>query len=168
MAYCIFQKSLRNVEEFRKNPHIQIPSKSPCKICQILRKSQFISNSKIKISFESSIGIRPSPPTLTHLPRRPLPPSRSPLGSWHCGAFTKRCLLFRFVHSSSSTFSLFLSLTCGPHLSALSSSLLHPCPATPSSSPAAPSHVCCPARHQEMPPSRLNSPPSSKPHLNPS
>jgi hypothetical protein len=29
---------LRSLEEFRKNPHVQIPSKSPCKISQILAK----------------------------------------------------------------------------------------------------------------------------------
>jgi hypothetical protein len=30
MAYFIFLKSLRSLEEFRKNPHVKIPSKSPC------------------------------------------------------------------------------------------------------------------------------------------
>jgi hypothetical protein len=29
MAYYIFLKSLRRLEEFRKNPHIKIPPKSP-------------------------------------------------------------------------------------------------------------------------------------------
>jgi hypothetical protein len=29
MAYCTFQKSLRSLEEFRKNSHAEIPSKSP-------------------------------------------------------------------------------------------------------------------------------------------
>jgi hypothetical protein len=29
MAYYIFQKSLRSIEEFRKNPHLKIPPKSP-------------------------------------------------------------------------------------------------------------------------------------------
>jgi hypothetical protein len=29
MAYYIFLKSLRNLEEFRKNPHVKIPPKSP-------------------------------------------------------------------------------------------------------------------------------------------
>jgi hypothetical protein len=30
MAYYIFLKSLRSLEEFRKNPRIKIPPKSPC------------------------------------------------------------------------------------------------------------------------------------------
>jgi hypothetical protein len=30
MAYNIFLKSLRSLHEFRKNPHIKIPPKSPC------------------------------------------------------------------------------------------------------------------------------------------
>jgi hypothetical protein len=30
MSYCIFLKSLRILEEFRKNPHIKIPPKSTC------------------------------------------------------------------------------------------------------------------------------------------
>jgi hypothetical protein len=30
MAYFILLKSLRSLEEFRKNPHVKIPSKSPC------------------------------------------------------------------------------------------------------------------------------------------
>jgi hypothetical protein len=30
MAYFIFLKSLRNLGEFRKNPHVKIPPKSPC------------------------------------------------------------------------------------------------------------------------------------------
>jgi hypothetical protein len=30
MAYNIFLKSLRSLDEFRKNPHIKIPPKSPC------------------------------------------------------------------------------------------------------------------------------------------
>jgi hypothetical protein len=29
MAYYIFLKSLKSLEEFRKNPHVQIPPKSP-------------------------------------------------------------------------------------------------------------------------------------------
>jgi hypothetical protein len=29
MAYYIFLKSLRSLEEFRKNPHVKIPPKSP-------------------------------------------------------------------------------------------------------------------------------------------
>jgi hypothetical protein len=38
MAYCIFIKSLRIVEEFRKNPCVKIPPKSPCANFQSLCK----------------------------------------------------------------------------------------------------------------------------------
>jgi hypothetical protein len=40
MAYCIFLKSLRVLEEFRKNPHIRIPPKCPCANFQSLAKFQ--------------------------------------------------------------------------------------------------------------------------------
>jgi hypothetical protein len=38
MAYYIFLKSLRSLEEFRKNPHVKIPPKSPCANFQSLGK----------------------------------------------------------------------------------------------------------------------------------
>jgi hypothetical protein len=38
MAYYIFLKSLRSLEEFQKNPHVQIPPKSPCANFQSLGK----------------------------------------------------------------------------------------------------------------------------------
>jgi phosphomannomutase len=36
MAYYIFQKSLRSLEEFRENLHVKIPPKSPSTIFQSL------------------------------------------------------------------------------------------------------------------------------------
>jgi hypothetical protein len=38
MAYYIFLKSLRSLEEFRKNPHVKIPPKSPSTNFQSLGK----------------------------------------------------------------------------------------------------------------------------------
>jgi hypothetical protein len=38
MAYYIFPKSLRSLEEFRKNPHAKIPPKSPSTNFQSLGK----------------------------------------------------------------------------------------------------------------------------------
>jgi hypothetical protein len=38
MAYYIFLKSLRSLEEFRKNPHVKIPHKSPSTNFQSLGK----------------------------------------------------------------------------------------------------------------------------------
>jgi hypothetical protein len=45
MAYFIFLKYLRSLEEFRKNPHVKIPAKSPCANFQslgIFKNSIFI------------------------------------------------------------------------------------------------------------------------------
>jgi hypothetical protein len=45
MTYFIFLKSLRSLEEFRKNPHVKIPPKSPCANFQslfIFENSNFI------------------------------------------------------------------------------------------------------------------------------
>jgi hypothetical protein len=48
MAYFIFQKYLRSLEEFRKNPHVKIPPKSPGANFQSLDKFKYpIFNSKI-------------------------------------------------------------------------------------------------------------------------
>jgi hypothetical protein len=48
MAYYIFLKSLRSLEEFRKNPHVKIPPKSPCVNFQSLGKFRnLIFNSEI-------------------------------------------------------------------------------------------------------------------------
>jgi hypothetical protein len=48
MAYYIFLKSLRSLEEFRKNPHVKIPSKYPCANFQSLGKfKNLIFNSEI-------------------------------------------------------------------------------------------------------------------------
>jgi hypothetical protein len=48
MAYYIFLKSLRSLEEFRKNPHVKIPPKSHCANFQSLSKfKNLIFNSEI-------------------------------------------------------------------------------------------------------------------------
>jgi hypothetical protein len=78
MAYYIFLKSLRSLEEFRKNPHVKIPPKSSCENFQALV------NSKIQLliwKFFFLISARP-PPLFFYQPSRgPPPPSRSgPVG----------------------------------------------------------------------------------------
>jgi hypothetical protein len=75
MAYYIFLKSLRGLEEFRKNPHVKIPPKSPCANFQSLRKFENpIFNSEILF-----LRFRPGRPCgpLGHWPSRP----RWPLSS---------------------------------------------------------------------------------------
>jgi hypothetical protein len=73
MTYYIFLKSLRSLEEFRKNPHVKIPPKSPSKNFQSLGKFKIpIFNSEILFL---SISARP-----TLRPTRPLSPA-SPLAT---------------------------------------------------------------------------------------
>jgi hypothetical protein len=59
MAYCIFIKSLRILEEFRKNPCVKIPLKSPYANFQILGKFK----NPIFLSKRISLQFRPSRPT---------------------------------------------------------------------------------------------------------
>jgi hypothetical protein len=82
MAYYIFLKSLRSLEEFRKNPHVKIPPKSP---------TNFQSHDKFKIQFliqkflfpdfrpgrpNGPLGLWPSQPTGRPAHRRPKAPGR--------------------------------------------------------------------------------------------
>jgi hypothetical protein len=76
MAYYIFLKSLRSLEEFRKNPHVKIPLKSPCANFQSLGKFRnpiF----KSEILFPCFRPGRPRGP-LGHWPSRPRWPLSSP------------------------------------------------------------------------------------------
>jgi hypothetical protein len=60
MAYYIFLKSLRSLEEFRKNPHVKIPPKSPSTNFQSLGKFKNL----IFIQKEFFLRIRPTRPSL--------------------------------------------------------------------------------------------------------
>jgi hypothetical protein len=67
MIYYIFLKSLRRLEEFRKNPHIKILPKSPC--------ANFQSLGKFKNSFSSFSArptLRPTQPLAQPAPLAPL------------------------------------------------------------------------------------------------
>jgi hypothetical protein len=81
MAYYIFLKSLRSLEEFRKNPHVKIPPKSPSTNFQSLGKfNNPIFNSEVLFFL---ISARP-----TLRPTRPLSPASrlatpSPVGRKH-------------------------------------------------------------------------------------
>jgi hypothetical protein len=74
MAYFIFLKYLRSLEEFRKNPHVKIPPKSPCANFQslgIFKKLIFIQ----KGIFFGFRPIRSSPaPALPRSAPQPLAP----------------------------------------------------------------------------------------------
>jgi hypothetical protein len=73
MAYYIFPKSLMSLEEFRKNPHVKIPPKSPSTNFQSLGKFK-----KIKFLIQKFFFLISARPTLR--PIRPLSPA-SPLAA---------------------------------------------------------------------------------------
>jgi hypothetical protein len=66
MAYFIFLKYLRSLEEFRKNPHVKIPPKSPCANFQSLDifKNQILFEKDFFCRFRP---IRPFSPVVAHL-----------------------------------------------------------------------------------------------------
>jgi hypothetical protein len=73
MAYFIFLKYLMSLEEFRKNPHVKIPPKSPCANFQSL--GIFKNLILFKKEFSSDFGPSgPAPP-----PRWPTQPRRPPV-----------------------------------------------------------------------------------------
>jgi hypothetical protein len=75
MAYYIFLKSLRSLEEFRKNSDVKIPPKSPSTNFQSLGKfKNLIFNSEIHFSlFSARTTLQPTRPVAqpAHWPRRP-------------------------------------------------------------------------------------------------
>jgi hypothetical protein len=81
MAYFIFLKSLRSLGEFRKNPHVKIPPKSPCANFQSLGifKNQILFEKEFPRHFRP---IRPFDPAMAHFfPNRPyFSSSPPPLG----------------------------------------------------------------------------------------
>jgi hypothetical protein len=90
MAYYIFLKSLRSLEEFRKNPHVKIPPKSCC------ANFQDLVNSKIQFlirKFFFLISARPPPLFFFQPTHGPPPPSRTgPVGQ-NLSVF-RTCLFF--------------------------------------------------------------------------
>jgi hypothetical protein len=83
MAYYIFLKSLRTLEEFRKNPRVKIPPKSPSTNFQSLGKFKIpIFNSETLFLAFGPFGLWPSPPTGRAIPAgrnrpgRPIQPAR--------------------------------------------------------------------------------------------
>jgi hypothetical protein len=77
MTYYIFLKSLRSLGEFRKNPHVKIPPKSPCANFQSLSKfKNLIFNSEILFfafgptDLAAHLAVRPvGPAGLSPLPQ---------------------------------------------------------------------------------------------------
>jgi hypothetical protein len=82
MAYSIFLKYLRSLEEFRKNPHVKIPPKSPRANFQsldIFKKSNVIRKRIFFVTFNTSgLAAQPWPIIFSFQPAVSPPPS--PLG----------------------------------------------------------------------------------------
>jgi hypothetical protein len=89
MAYYIFLKSLRSLEEFRKNPHVKIPPKSPSTNFQSLGKFKnpifnseiiFLAFGPANLATRSASGPASPPaapfPTGRNHPGRPIQPMR--------------------------------------------------------------------------------------------
>jgi hypothetical protein len=84
MAYYIFLKSLRSLEEFRKNPHIKILPKSPS------TNFQSLGNSKIQFLIRKFFSL-PSQPT-----GRAVPAGRNCPG-WPIQPARRSCLREKYV-----------------------------------------------------------------------
>jgi hypothetical protein len=115
MAYYIFLKSLRSLEEFRKNPHVKIPPKSSC------ANFQALVNSKIQFlirKFFFLISAWPPPLFFFQPSRSPPPPSRSGLVRQNWSIF-KTCpflllVQFRYLSVFSTSKLVRFGLKTGP------------------------------------------------------
>jgi hypothetical protein len=135
MAYYIFLKSLRSLEEFRENPHVKIPPKSPSTNFQSLGKFK---NPILIWKFFFSLllaqpTLRPTRPLAqpAHRPHRPhrSKPSR-PAHPARASVASSREICFPFWFSPSRAGHLSLvSLSSGPRLLAVSSPPCRPTPA---------------------------------------
>jgi hypothetical protein len=140
MAYYIFLKSLRRLEEFRKNLHVKIPPKPPTNFQSLgkfkniifIRKEFFHRIQPTRPSWPAhspGLGLPAGPSRPT--PPRPKPPS--PLGlsaarpARAFGVFYRRRFPLRFTPSRAGRF-LPLSPPRGPRLSVSSSLPRRPTP----------------------------------------
>jgi hypothetical protein len=143
MAYFIFLKYLRSLEEFRKNPHVKIPPKSPCANFQSLGifKNSIFMQKGIFFRFRP---IQPSPARAG-----PLHPAGHQIPAWP----TRRWRICRKAYSlrhcalrQRRLLSL-TSLPCGARLSA-------PCPSPRRPTVAASPHRLWPPHATRPPTSR--------------
>jgi hypothetical protein len=98
MAYYIFLKSLRSLEEFRKNPHVKIPPKSPCPNFQslgkfknpiLIQKFLFFAFGPADLAAHSAFGLAGSAGLSSPVGQSPQAgPSRSVLGVFLGGKLT--------------------------------------------------------------------------------
>jgi hypothetical protein len=106
---------LRSLEDFRKNPHVKIPPKSPTifQSLAIIKKIKFYSEKNFSFTFgpigpAASRPIRPlSPASLTAPPFLPQDArALSPSSLRGLGVFAKSRLLFEFAQPDDDAFSL--------------------------------------------------------------
>jgi hypothetical protein len=116
MAYHIFLKSLRSLEEFRKNLHLKIPPKSPPTKFQSLAiiKNQIFIQKRIFLHFLPKMAQRPVGPSGLSArppPWRPLLPQAVHARSTHpglrgLGVIARSRLFFEFAQPGGYAFSL--------------------------------------------------------------
>jgi hypothetical protein len=109
-----FLKYLRSLEEFRKNPHVKIPPKSPCANFQSLGifKNLIFIQKGIFFGFRP---FRPSPaPSLARFALQAAGAPLGPLGPSRVGIFSERRILFDIAHSGRDAFSLSRHHHVGP------------------------------------------------------
>jgi hypothetical protein len=110
MAYYIFIKTSRSLEEFTKNPHIKIPLKSPPTYFQslcILKKSKIYSEIIL-------LRFQPIRPSLTRASAQATMHTLNPLGLSSLGVFAKRRLFFEFAQSGNDASSPSCHCQVGP------------------------------------------------------
>jgi hypothetical protein len=161
MAYYIFLKSLRSLEEFRKNPHLKIPPKSPC--------ANFQSHGKFKnpIFIRKRIFLRFRPNRPSGQPARPAsqpsqPPDFSPIGraraqpipAYAAVAYGPKYVSFFTLRNSATTPSPSVTAKWGPPVS----SIFHLTPADPGYAAASLDHPAPPRLYLEMPSQAINFP----------
>jgi hypothetical protein len=117
-AYYIFLKTLRSQEEFRKNPHVKIPPKSPSTNFQSLGK--FKNPILFEKNFSSEFGPPgPASPVLARsAPQAAARASSAHLGLRGLGVIAKSRLYFEFAQPGDDAFSLChrqLGPTCQIH-----------------------------------------------------
>jgi hypothetical protein len=121
MAYFIFLKYLRSLEEFRKNTHVKIPPKSPCANFQslgIFKNVIFIR----KGIFFRIWPIRPSPSRAGPLCPQATGSPLGPLGPSHVGINCRKSYSLRLCTLRQRRLLSLTSLPCGPACQ------LHPLP----------------------------------------
>jgi hypothetical protein len=155
---------LRSLEEFRKNPHVKIPPKSPSTNFQSLGKFK---NQFLIRKFFSLLSARPTPRPVrplaqpAHRPRRP----RRPKSSWPAHparasvvSSRKICFPFQITPSRAGCLSL-VALSTRPHLSDSPPSPRRP---TPVGNPRC-RRSLAPLPAPRMPPSFYSTPSSISP-----